>query len=66
MDRITIIIRDAGKVIKADFDGEGKCISGNAEAIEPALEILAYAATEVPSEPSIDDEFGDDPADASE
>lgn len=41
MDRITIVIRDSGKTIKAVFDGEGNCISGSPKAVNGALELLS-------------------------
>ena len=43
MDKITIVIRDHGKNIKAEFDGEGKCLTGSLASVQEALDLLAPA-----------------------
>jgi hypothetical protein len=53
MDRITVVVRDKGKVKKADFDGQGNCISGDANAVKQALALVAgITPPEIPVEPA--------------
>jgi hypothetical protein len=44
MDRIIVIVRDHGKVIKAEFSGTGEILTGSRESVDGALAVLAPPA----------------------